>query len=496
MHRLLEIVFFSTLVSIVYCQFNLNQWPDRGGIVHLFEWKWKDVALECERFLSVSKFGGVLVSPPNENLIMKGRPWYERYQPISYKLISRSGNEAEFLDMTFRCNRVGVRVYADAVINHMSAPYDQAEIGTGGSTANASAKSYPAVPYSAADFHSNCDISNYDDANEVRNCRLNFLNDLDHSKENVRERIVDYMNKLVDLGVAGFRIDAAKHMEPKDLEAILSRLRFLNIFHGFLPFTRPFIYLEVIGGSDAIKPTEYTSLGIVTEFKYSMEIGKAFRGDNQLKWLKNFGSEWNFLPSHLALTFVDNHDTQRSSDFGSLTYKDSRRYKMANAFQLAWPYGTPQLMSSFEFTSFEQGPPMDRHESIISPTIQGDSSCGAGMICEHRWRQIANMNLFKVAAQDTEVENWWDNGNNQIAFSRGKIGFVAFNGEAGAMNVTLQTGLPAGTYCDIISGKLCGLFCTAGFATVGSDGMANIMISSEAYDGVFAIYRDSKVPNM
>ena len=36
-------------------------------------------------------------------------PWWERYQPISYKLYSRSGNEEQFAEMVKRCNKVGVR---------------------------------------------------------------------------------------------------------------------------------------------------------------------------------------------------------------------------------------------------------------------------------------------------------------------------------------------------------------------------------------------------
>lgn len=35
-------------------------------------------------------------------------------------MISRSGNDAQFRDMVARCNKVGVRIYADAVINHMA----------------------------------------------------------------------------------------------------------------------------------------------------------------------------------------------------------------------------------------------------------------------------------------------------------------------------------------------------------------------------------------
>ena len=30
---------------------------------------------------------------------------------------------------------------------------------------------------------------------------------------------------------------------------------------------------------------------------------------------------------------------------------------------------------------------------------------------------------------DWSVRHWWDNGNNQIAFSRGELGFVAINRE-------------------------------------------------------------------
>ncbi|GCC18175.1 hypothetical protein chiPu_0020738, partial [Chiloscyllium punctatum] len=50
-----------------------------------------------------------LISPPNEHIVLDDpwRPWWERYQPISYKICSRSGNEKEFIDMVTRCNNVG-----------------------------------------------------------------------------------------------------------------------------------------------------------------------------------------------------------------------------------------------------------------------------------------------------------------------------------------------------------------------------------------------------
>lgn len=144
------------------------------------------------------------VSPIHENLVIPGRPWYERYQPISMKIDSRSGNIAEFRDMVRRCNAVDVRIFVDIVINHMTGDFNPAQ-GVGGSSANTSAKSYPAVPFTSADFHRTCAIRNYKNATEVRDCELSGLHDLDQSKEHVRAAIVDYMDRITDLGVAGFR---------------------------------------------------------------------------------------------------------------------------------------------------------------------------------------------------------------------------------------------------------------------------------------------------
>ncbi|KAI8436624.1 hypothetical protein MSG28_010128, partial [Choristoneura fumiferana] len=87
---------------------------------------------------------------------------------------------------------------------------------------------------------------------------------------------------------------------------------------------------------------------------------------------------------------------------------------------LAHPYGEPRIMSSYFFNHSDQGPPADSNENIVSPSINSDDTCGNGWVCEHRWRQIYQMVAFRNAVKDTQIKNWWNNGNNQIAFSRGK----------------------------------------------------------------------------
>lgn len=93
---------------------------------------------------------------------------------------------------------------------------------------------FPNVPFSTADFNvplGRCPVdhgwvSDYYNADNVRNCDLEGLNDLYFGPDNdyhTRDVIVEYLNVMLEMGVAGFRIDAAKHMWPSDLADIVNR---------------------------------------------------------------------------------------------------------------------------------------------------------------------------------------------------------------------------------------------------------------------------------
>ncbi|XP_014211520.1 alpha-amylase B-like [Copidosoma floridanum] len=472
----------------------------RTTMVHLFEWKFKDIAEECERFLGPMGFAAVQVSPISECLLIEEppRPWYERYQPISYKIASRSGSEDEFRDMVGRCNRVGVRTFVDVVMNHMTGDADPA-VGVAGSTADPRTRLYPAVPYGLSDFNELCAINSYQDPNEVRNCELSGLHDLNQAVPNVRDKIVEFVNRAIDHGIAGIRVDGAKHMWPTDLEQIYKRLNNLSR-EFFPPNLRPFIYQEVIdlGFGEGSKRGDYTHLGTVIEFVYGSELGRKFRGYESLDTLETWGFRENgLLDSEDAVVMVDNHDNQRGHGAGGraiLNYKVPRLYKMAVAFMLAHPYGWTRLMSSFNFTDPSQGPPTDEKGDIISPDpfARGPNvanPCNHGWVCEHRWPEIQGMLRFRNDVGPAVFANWWSNGNNQIAFSRGNRGFIAFNGQYGIdLSQELQTGMPAGKYCDVISGSNVNGRCTGKTVTVKPNGRAFIVILKNEQNGVVAIH--------
>ncbi|XP_065082523.1 alpha-amylase A-like [Ochlerotatus camptorhynchus] len=482
---------------LVSGQFDPHWWPGRSGIVQLFEWKWNDIGDECERFLAPMGFGGVQISPPTENSIILDpfRPWWERYQPVSYYLNTRSGNEAEFAQMVRRCNAVGVRIYADVVFNQMAATTQHG--GGGGSTADVTRLSYPAVPYNASDFNVNCQVDDKSNPIEQRNCRLYGLPDLNQKSEWVRDRIMHFLNKLIIYGVAGFRVDAAKHMWPGDLQAIYSSLSNLAQNHGFPQNARPFITQVVVDMSgDGISKHEYTALGTITEFRYSDTIGYIFSGQQRLSDLSTWGPAWGFPPSERTLVFVDNQVNQRGHGPGKghvLTYKDGKNYIMATAFMLAHTYGIPRVMSSYNFNNGDHGPPSDLNGNIISPTITPDGLCANGWVCEHRMNPIANMIGFRNAVAGTEINYWVDNGRYQVAFCRGNQGFIVFNLEVADLDQIMQTCLPAGKYCDVITGKVNEGVCTGYTIEVDTNGLARIYVAAFGGYGVLAVHVGARI---
>lgn len=88
----MKVFLLSCFIALVNGQFDPHFVENRQGIVHLFEWKWLDIANECETFLGPNGWGGIQVSPANENAVVEN-------QPMSYKLETRSGNEEEFKDV-------------------------------------------------------------------------------------------------------------------------------------------------------------------------------------------------------------------------------------------------------------------------------------------------------------------------------------------------------------------------------------------------------------
>lgn len=245
----------------------------KGAIVEFFGWPHKAVAQECA-FLAKAGYLGAKLFPPQEQVMSTQpfqnvlNPWYFMYQPVSYRLAGRMGTRDELRATIHTCRALGVRVYADAVVNHMTGGGNDANPhhrnGNGGScttwpqkntSAGAAGSSFytqdfayepgthtglppsqefPAAMYGPTDFHCERALNSWTDPLDLNGRMtergtntlaygrtpvtttlshntthvltagwLTGLVDLNTEKDNVQERIADYLTDLVGIGFSG-----------------------------------------------------------------------------------------------------------------------------------------------------------------------------------------------------------------------------------------------------------------------------------------------------
>lgn len=461
-------------------------------VVHLFEWRWTDIAKECEDVLGPAGFKAVQVSPPNEHSLTPSRDWSQRYQPVSYSLArSRSGNATEFKDMVDRCGAVGVGIIVDAVINHMT---NFPSPGTGSNGTAYTKYSYPGL-WAPSDFHAPCGITSYNDARQVQECELFSLPDLDTGNPSVRAKLADYLATLARLGVAGFRIDAAKHIQQVELDDIIDRM---NLALAAESRPLPYVFLEVIvGGTEALSESDYYGVGFssggasdIIEITFT-GTGDKFRkvGGQSISQLDPNGpsgsqfsqAAWGLMPSDKAVVFLQNHDSQRQCGIG---YQHGAAFRLANVWMLAQPYGYPSVFSGYAFDCPGQaslGPVSDPDGWTLPVNCLAnfDGASSGQWTCEHRDPSIRMMVGFRKRVAGTSIANWWDNDANAIAFSRGDKGFVAINRESSTVSATVATPMAPGTYCDLLTGGVSGAGCAGSTVTVAANGTITFTLAAD-----------------
>ena len=351
----------------------------KGAIVELFGWPYDDIAEECE-FIGNAGYMAVKVFPASEHILTfdtvedgELNPWWFIYQPVSYRLHSRSGDKKQFKNMINTCRQHGVRVYSDAVINHMSGNGNDMyadhrnnagscvhwgpKAGSAGSpwwttgwqyennvyTGIRPGLEFPAVPYTATDFHCERSLNSWTDGNILNYGWLTGLTDLNTEKEYVQQRIADYITDMLSMGVSGIRVDAAKHISPLDLAQIFKKLK-NNLGGGELPddFTA---YLEVLfGGEKDLLMCGGGDYSYGTPFVNKMKAAGLSDGDvDKIKiWGSDYPKEfpicgyWEITPKRHAIG-LDCHDDQNDGsssrdmgDKGSVYIKERNIEKHRN----------------------------------------------------------------------------------------------------------------------------------------------------------------------
>ena len=427
--RLLSFAVSSAVLALAPNLANAANYESEMVIIHPFQWTYDNIAKECTEYLGPAGFDGVQISQPAEHA-NKGNVWWAVYQPVNFNnFTTMTGNETQLKNMIKACNEAGVKVFADAVFNQR--PNDG--VGLGGSTYGNN--SYP-DGFNDGDFHHNgCSVGNYSDEWNVRQCALLGMTDTATDNSSTQDKIADFLVKLMDMGVYGFRIDAAKHMHYNDINAIMDKT-------AAKAGKRPPIYMEVIGNSQEapdIQPNKYTFIdnSVVTDFSYVDRMKEIF--DNG-----DYGSALTFglaVDSDNAEVFVNNHDDEYhrcSAGSCSMGTQENPKYNLAQSWLAVWPKGkVRQIYSGYKFNSHDPAGP-----------ISADR-CQGGWLCQHRVPFVLNAPRFARATRGEAVSTSGFS-DNVLWFNRGSKGFYAMNTSGSDVTKSFNVTMADGTYCDIL----------------------------------------------
>lgn len=472
-------------------------------IVQLFGWKYVDIRAHCQELYDLGVCA-IQVDPPMEHMFARGvfynTTWYQRYRMVSYKIDKTDAGEEWPLDqMLATCGGIGLRVYADVVINHMTHAAGYTNLGSAGSWFDSTIPEYTMPGYSSAHFHQpgsgpdDCPnpTNNIEDPNDpvqVRNCRLqhlatdHFVHDLRTEMSEVQQNTEELLELLITKGFRGFRIAQARNIPPQDLADIVDGLT-----------GTPFVYMDVGDfGDGAITNDEYTPIGRVEEVRAGEILTKMWR--KTFPWSLSDIPTWheNLELEEDSVIFIDDQMTrrdgwERGTHLSVANWRTKSELETITALLLALPkIGYIKIHSGYSWPEWLTPEQKDINWEMSPPTSPPnitedgcDPGGDHGFICEHLWAPIRSMIMFHNIGNyfNSNITNWWTNNNQQVAFSRNSGGFVAINNDVNQMMESLQTGMAAGTYCDLMTGPINGnTDCVGRDLTVDANGFTNIDI--------------------
>ncbi|MGC9404268.1 alpha-amylase family glycosyl hydrolase [Vibrio genomosp. F10 str. 9ZC157] len=418
-------------------------------ILHAFDWPY---ALVKERSEAIAKAGykSVLISPPMKSLKQpNGTKWWQRYQPQDYRVIDNQlGNTHDFIDMLESLAKYDIYVYVDVVFNHMA---NESSIRNDLQYPSKkdlkhyqdNAEHYQSLRlfgdlseplFTQDDFIEAFGIEDWFDKWQVQNGRITG-GPSDPGLPTLRdsERVIElqrqYLQALKDLGVKGFRIDAAKHITLKQLQKVWSEDMTQDVH----------IFGEIITDGGATRE-EYelflepylkeTRLGAY-DFPLFQTVFDALQPNGSLKSLVDPYCFGQALSKRRAITFAITHDIPNNDVFENLVMSEDNEW-LAYTYILGRDGGAPLIYSDLDTSQFKDSNGAPRWQDIwndlrIIKRIDF-------------YNRMHGQPMKKIEASE-----------DVLIFGRGEEGVVVLNKSKRASTVEISVD---GTWCDWLTGQV------------------------------------------
>jgi len=187
-------------------------------ILHAWNWSMNTIEDHLEE-IAIAGFSTVQISPmqPQKDYFGIGiwsSQWWKLYQPLGFSIATENhslGTKADLESLTNAANEYGIKIIVDVVVNHLA--------GGNNETLNENVLNFEEAIYNQNLIRKNNGFVSDSSVVAVTRGALGGFPDLQTESDVVQERVLSLLKEYVDVGVVGFRFDAAKHIEtPNDGE--------------------------------------------------------------------------------------------------------------------------------------------------------------------------------------------------------------------------------------------------------------------------------------
>ena len=315
----------STVAESSANQYGLKDNIQDGVILHAWQWSFNNIK---SRLPQIAEAGYTAVQTSVVQRSKEGTAgktnevWWLYYQPAAFEIdntgSSALGTKADLQALCTEADKYGIKIIVDVVANHLgnASGYDKAG----------------SIPSDIRDDSScwhdiwNQEI-NYGNRYSITHGSMGGLPDLNSENTKVQNYVINFLKECIDVGVDGFRFDAAKHISVPDEG---SQYTFWpNVLNATTSYASskgvtPYYYGEALGSTTeggGPAATSYTKFMSLTDDSTGNGIRYAVSGGNASGAAKSTYDKG--VPSSKVVLWAESHDTYSGESKSSTYVSDS-----------------------------------------------------------------------------------------------------------------------------------------------------------------------------
>lgn len=303
----------------------LASYSQDGTILHAWNWSYNTIKDSLED-IAAAGYSTIQTSPVQQSKATSttgswSSSWSMLYQPVSFSIAETSwlGSKEDLKELCTEAEKYGIKIICDIVVNHM------ANDNTGKGYSERIEQYEPEIYQNKEKyFHQGGFQTNDSNVQNVVHGQLSNLPDLNTADEYVQERVKSLLKECIDVGVSGFRFDAAKHIET-DADGEFASSFWENVLSSTTDYALTnyqkdmYYYGEILNTPGASRSfNDYTKYMSVTDTNVSdkvrsnVKVGLATYLANSLSYtFSEDGSK--------ALLWAESHDTYADGSTKSIT---------------------------------------------------------------------------------------------------------------------------------------------------------------------------------